>query len=348
MTTSSIPRKQILNNRQPSVNMTYSSLSSLDTKRFNGHRTAVTAVAWNMDGTRLLSSGDSSSVLLFDTTYLDQSTSNNNSTERYIHECRGDSKKISALLPSPTSPFMLSTASFDNSLNVFDTRVGTRPVHTFKLPSACLYADWSPDGNTIGICLASDTISFIDCLSWSIRTDKSKHFDNGDVNQFRWTPDGKRLLFSRYDGSCDLIEWPSLNHIISFRGNVSNNLTVACDPKSKYFAVASVDTTVSIWDSSSLTNLYTIDRRDVLLKFLSYSADGKMLAIAGDFDGVDLVDSEHGSLLYCVPAGSFVTSIAWHPSKSFLAYSTSKNVRERYNSSETGQPVCVWGIPRQQ
>lgn len=321
------------------------SFSSLESRRVIGHRTAVTEVAWNSDGTRLLAAGDSSgvtSVLVFDTSRLE---TNSYSEQRHLHELRGHSKKVSALLGSPTSPHMLATASIDCILNVYDTRVGTRPVQAFTFPSACLYADWASDGNTIGVGLTSNTVSFIDCLSWAVRTDKEKTFET-DVYQFRWAPDGRRILFGRRDGYAELFEWPSLEMVINFRGNVANCLTVAFDPKSRYFAVASLDTTVSVWDAHSITNLFSIDRWEFPLRHVAYSYDGRYLAIAGDFDRIDLTDVDEGSHLHSITTPSFVTSIAWHPSRPLLAYSPDKGGRDRYNTSESGPPICVWGFTR--
>lgn len=329
---------------------------TFETRRFIGHRNVVSALAWNNDGSRLLAAGDASGVCIFDTAYLADGVSAQSSqhqhhqhqgvTSKVLLECRGHNKKISALLPSPTSPHMLASAAFDHLLNVFDTRAGNRPVHSFTLPSACLYADWSPDGNTIGVGLASDSISFVDCLTWALKPEKEKRFHTGDVNQFRWSMDNSKILFGRYNGYVDVFDWPSLTHIISFRGHVNTALTIACDPKDRYYAVASTDSCVSIWDAPSITNLYTIDRRDVAIRFLDYSAEGKMLAVAGDYDGVDIVDAEDGSHMHLIPTSTWVSAIAWHPSKSFLAYSphkpTSSSGRDRYAQSEY-PPVCVWG-----
>lgn len=351
--------------------MTKPIFSSLETKRYFGFRTSVKHVTWNADGTRLVCSGDVSNVLHYDTSTLsdvlspvksasdpspakpplnpatNSTTTNNSASTIPIYECRSQSKDISALLASPTSPSMFAVAGFDKIVNVFDSRLGSRPVQTCSLPCACLYADWSPDGNTIGVGLASDSIAFLDCLSWSLRSDKTKMYEaHLSLNQFQWTPDGSRILLGRSSGYAHLLEWPSMSHVHTLRGHVATCSNVACDPRGRYFAVSSVDTTVSVWDARTLSNLFSIDRRDVPLLFLSFRHDGEVLAVAGQFDGIDLIDPHTGSLLHVIPTSSRVTSLSWHPTKPLLAYTLIKqSSRDRYNlSAESGPPVFVWGL----
>lgn len=314
----------------------------MEPKRLFGHRNAVTAVTWNVDGSRVLAAGDSSSVLIYDATRLESSSYQD---QRFVDECRGHTKKISALMASPTSPYMLATAGFDNLLNVFDTRMGGRAVQSFTFKSPCLHADWAADGNTIGVGLASDTVSFIDCLSWTVRTDKEKVFD-GDVNQFRWTPNARRILFGRANGYVELYEWPSMDLILTLQGNVGSCLDVSWDPSFRYFAVASVDTTVSIWDANSMTNIFTIDRWEISLHHVAYSYDTGFLAVAGDFDQIDIVDADDGSHKLSIPTPAPVSSLAWHPSRHLLVYSLTKGGRERYNTSESGPPIYIWTLNR--
>lgn len=318
-------------------------LSSLESRRCYGHRTSVSAIAWNLDGSRLLAAGDSSGVLVFDATRLESS---NYPDQRSQFDCRGHSKTISSVVASPTSPDMFVTAGQDQLLNVYDMRIGTRHVHSFTLPSRCLYADWSPDGNAIGVGLASNTVTFIDCLSWKEKVDRKLTFDTSNVNQFRWTPDGRRILFGRGDGSVDIYDWAKHKFSQTFKGNVTACLSVACDPLLRYFAISSTDTTVSIWDSHSIINLFTIDRAEHPVQKVEYSPDGQYLAVISEYERIEITDATVGSHLYSITTPSITTDIAWHPSRNLLAYTPIKGGRDRYNQNETGPPICVWGFTR--
>lgn len=317
-------------------------LSSLESKRCFGHRTSVSAVGWNLDGSRLLGAGDCAGVLIFDTARLEAS---NYPEQRCLYDCRGHTKTITSLICSPTSPEMFATTGMDQLLNVYDMRVGTRPVHFFTLSSRCLFADWSPDGNTIAVGLASNIVTFVDCLSWKEKSDRKLSFDS-NVNQFRWTPDGKRMVFGRGDGSVDIYNWPSLKFSLSFRGNVCASVAVAVDPLARFFAIASLDTTVSVWDSHTITNMFTIDRWEVPLQQVEYSSDGQYLAVIGEFERIDISDAVTGSHVQSINSPSVLVDLAWHPTRNLLAYSPVKHSRDRYNQSENGPPICVWGFAR--
>lgn len=317
-----------------------SAISALESKRCFGLRTSVSAVAWNQDGTRLLAAGDASTVLAFDTDRLEASTY---PEQRWLYESRSHDKKITSLVSSPTSPEMFATASLDCKLCVYDMRVGPRAMETFPLSSRCLYADWAPDSNTIAVALSSDIAVFVDCLTWKVKNEVDL---GNETFQFRWTPDGKRVLFGRSDGSVDCYDWPSFKKIASFKGSVGPNVGVAVDPTSRLYAVSSSDTTLHVWDAATLTNTFTIDRWDVPLQQAEYSFDGQYLAVIGEFDRIDFVEGGNGSQVHSVPTPGVVNDISWHPKRMLLAYAPAKGGRDRYNSSETGPPICVWGFAR--
>lgn len=315
-------------------------LKDLESKRCFGHRTNVTAVAWNLDGSRLLSAGDASTILIYDTARLQASVA---PERRFLYECHGHNKNIEAVVASKTSPDMFVTGGVDCMFNVFDTRVGTHPIQTRSTGAKCLFADWAPDGNTFAVGLSNNTVCFVDCLTWEIK--KKMPFD-GEVNQFRWTADGKRILFTRGDGSVDVHEWPSLNHMISFKGNVNTCMGIACDPKGRYVAVTSLDTCVSVWDSVSLSNIFTIDRWEMPVQQAEYSFNGEYLALIGDYERIDITESVTGTLVHSIATISLLNNMAWHPSSLLLAYSPIKSIRERYNNAPPEPATFVWGFPR--
>ncbi|KAI0567500.1 THO complex subunit 3 [Gracilaria domingensis] len=311
----------------------------LESKRCFGHRSSVTAVAWNLDGSRLLAAGDASTVLVYDTQSLAMST---RPERNFLHECHGHTKNIEAMVPSQTSPDMFVTGGVDCLINVYDTRTGSRAIHSVPTDSKCLFADWAPDGNTVAIGLSSNMIYFVDCLSWTVR--KKMPFDV-EVNQFRWTPDGRRIMFTRGDGSVDAFSWPSLDHIITIQGHVDACFGVACDPKGRFVAIASLDTCVSIWDSMSLSNVFTIDRWEKAVQLVDYSYEGQYLAMTGDMEKIDITDASTGSLVHSISTVAVLNGFAWHPSRLLLAYAPVKlGGRDRYG---TEQPATyVWGFPR--
>lgn len=316
-----------------------SQLPTFETKQFFGHRSKVSAVVWNLDGTRLAAAGDAAGLIIYDTERIE---ANGRPERRRLHELRGHSKNIEVVMSSTTSPHMFASAGQDSLINIYDVRTDTRPVQTIKTDSACLFGEWSPDGNSVVVGADTNNLYIVDCLSWKVS--KRIPFD-GEINQFRWSVDGKRIYFTRGDGSVDVFHWPSMSPFNSFRGHVDTCLGIACDPKGRFIAVTSMDTCVSVWDASSLTNLFTIDRWEVAVQLAEYSHDGQYLAVMGEKDHIDITDATNGTLLFSIPTGTLPNNMAWHPRRRLLAYSPS-SPRERYTTAEYQPMTCVWGLTR--
>lgn len=310
----------------------------LETKRCFGHRGSTTAVAWNLTGSRLLAAGDASTILLYDSARLEAST---RPETNVINHCRGHTKNIEVLLTSTTTPDMFVSAGLDSLINVFDTRVNERPLQTINAESRCLFADWAPGGNMLAVGVASNKVLFVDCLTWSVRD--TLEFD-GEVNQFRWSTDGGRLLFTRGNGNIDMYSWPGLKLIHSVRGHVHACVDMAIHPKGGMFAVASLDTCVSVWEERSLTCNLVVDRWERRMQQCEYSHDGSILAVVGDYERIDLIDSKNGAQVHTIPTVAVLNNMAFHPSRLLLAFGTVK-ARDRYNA-EVPQATYVWGYPR--
>lgn len=314
-------------------------LSALETKQYYGHRTKVSAVAWNLDGSRLVAAGDASGLLVYDTERIE---ANGRPERRWMHEFRGHSKNIEVVMASTTSPHMFASAGQDSLINIFDVRTDSRPVESITTDSGCLFGEWSPDGNSVVVGADTNNLYIVDCLSWKVS--KKIPFD-GEINQFRWSADGKTLFFTRGSGCIDVFDWPSMKPFTTLRGHVEACLGIASDSKGRFIAVTSLDTCVSIWDAVSLTNLFTIDRWEAPVQLAEYSHDGHYLALMGESEHIDITDSTNGTLLFSIPTGTLPNNMAWHPRQRLLAYSPS-SPRERYPPAEHQPMTCVWGLSR--
>lgn len=313
-------------------------LSGLDTKQYFGHRKKVSAVTWNLDGTRLAAAGDQgSSILIWNTETME---ANNRPESNHLHECRGHTDNIEVLLGSPTSEHIFASAGVDCCFNAYDTRTGRDPMFSVTLDSPCLFGAWTPDGNAIAIGSSSNNLYIIDSLSQKIT--KTLPFDH-EVNQFCWSIDGKWLFIATGQGTVDVMEWPSMKKYWTLGKHMRACMGVARDPKDKFIAVTSMDTMVSVWDAQTLSNIHTIDRFRTPVHIAEYSCDGEFLALAGDSPGIEINEASSGILRHTIPTTSSINYMAWHPKKPLLAYTPNA---PKYPSSDFQPPTCVWGFSR--
>lgn len=317
--------------------------ASLETQRFLGHRKSVTAVAWSRDGTRLAACGDAWGALVYDVERAIQTASK--PEPRWHAECKGHTLNVEQVVWSPIQPNVLATAGLDRLVNVFDLRKGPAPVHSQKLDEGCLNLDWSPDGRWVAVGDRRDKVYLIDTSKWEVC--RAIEFQM-EMNQFCWTASGKRMLLTRGDGTVQVAEWPSLRSITYLEGHVDRCYAVAADPAERYIAVTSADSCVSVWDAKSLVNLFTIDRSETVVRLAGYSHDSRILALAGESNGIHLTDADTGGPLFSIPTIAPPNSIHWHPTRPLLAYALEKSPRERYSSGiDTSVPTTfVWGYGR--
>eukprot|EP00177_Eucheuma_denticulatum_P001037 GFKZ01001893.1.p2 GENE.GFKZ01001893.1~~GFKZ01001893.1.p2 ORF type:complete len:318 (-),score=27.98 GFKZ01001893.1:1392-2345(-) len=310
-------------------------LSTCETKHFYGHHHSVSAITWNYDGTRLAAAGDKAHIFIWDTETFPSGKRQHE--RRWTHELRGHSGEVDVIIGSPTQRDIFASAGIDRIVNVYDLRTGVEPVFKVTAESKCLFGEWAPNGTSFAVGSSSNKLHIVDILS--LKISKTFPFDR-EVNQFTWNPDGTRLHLACGDGSVQVYEWPSMRLIMPMEGHADACIGVACDPKGNYIAVSSLDTCVSMWDATSLSNIYTIDRWDVPAKQAEFSSDGQLLAIIGHINQIDIVDPKKGTLYHSLPMAEKPNQIAWHPRANLLAYAPSP---PRYPTADFQPPVSVWG-----
>jgi THO complex subunit 3 len=76
--------------------------------------------------------------------------------------------------------------------------------------------------------------------------------------------------------------------------------TITFDRSYRFFATGGSDSIVSLWESSDVTCIRTFDRNESLIRNVSFSSDGSMLAAASDDKVMEIVSSpyQHGKCGY--------------------------------------------------
>lgn len=68
--------------------------------------------------------------------------------------------------------------------------------------------------------------------------------------------------------------------------------TIAFDRTHRFFATGGNDSIVSLWESSDVTCIRTFDRNETLIRNLSFSSDGTLLASASDDKAMEIVSDD--------------------------------------------------------
>ncbi|KAK4051437.1 hypothetical protein OIV83_002921 [Microbotryomycetes sp. JL201] len=205
-------------------------------------------------------------------------------------EYRGHTGDASLVRWNPVHPERFAscsaTVASDKSLHFWDMREGNRPTHTIATEGENIQMVWSPDGKTIVVSSRRDIMTWIDVESQQI-------IKKWDV--------GKEVS-------------PAAVTVLDL------------DPKGRYLAAGSTDATVTLWDTREWTCTASAGFHDEPPRVVRFCNDGQYLASScGD---KEVVVSRVPSLatVMTLPTGGPVDSVAWHPTKNVLAFSSSEDV----------------------
>ncbi|GAA6009138.1 hypothetical protein JCM10207_004279 [Rhodosporidiobolus poonsookiae] len=295
------------------------------TRRIGTTRDRVRSVAWNLDGRRLATGGVDRTLRI----YLPDKDA------RSSTECRGHSGEVSCVRWNPTHPERLATCSAssqDKALHFWDIRQGSKPTSTIETHGDNITMVWSPDGKTIVLGNRSDEVTWIDVEEQRIVRKETK---KGETNEAIFSHNGS-LLFTGIEGVVHINAFPSNTpiHTVTVAGWPTTVLDL--DPRGRYLAAGSNDTTLTLLDTEEWTCVATSGVHEYVylstfprnagsaadpVRMCRISPDGNYLASSAS-DSAGIIISEIPSLrkLHSISTAVSCDSLAWHPTKNVLAY----------------------------
>lgn len=140
------------------------------------------------------------------------------------------------------------------------------------------------------------------------------------------------LFITTGDGSVKILSYPSFALRYTLHAHTSACLSLALSPTARYLAIGGSDALISLWDTADWVCRRTVSSSNGgAVRGVSWSFDGRFLCGACDEQGcggtgLEIFHAETGESVHTVPTGSGVNNgipaVAWHPSRYWLAYST--------------------------
>ncbi|KAK9718815.1 hypothetical protein K7432_005197, partial [Basidiobolus ranarum] len=216
----------------------------------------------------------------------------------------------------PTHPDRLATASIDKTVRIWDARAG-KCTYTIQTTGENINICWSPDGKYIAVGNKDDLISFIDTRQYKIEK-TSKH--DVEVNEIAWDHSGDYFFLTTGQGHVKILEFPSLKPLHTLDAQTANCYCLEFDPMGRYLAAGGADALVTLWDLEEFVCVRSFDSLDWPVRTISFSYDGKYLASASEDLVIDVSEVETGESIHKIPCNAATNTIAWHPSKYYLAF----------------------------
>lgn len=133
------------------------------------------------------------------------------------------------------------------------------------------------------------------------------------------------------EGKVKVLSYPSFNVLHTLNAHTSACNAVAIAPTGRYLAIGASDALISLWDTTDWICQRTLSSENGgAIRGVSWSFDGRYICGACDEigcggNGLEIFHAESGDSIYTIPtagANAGVSAVAWHPSRYWLAYST--------------------------
>ncbi|MEH2330757.1 serine/threonine-protein kinase [Nostoc sp.] len=286
-----------------------------------GHENSVLSVAISPDGKTIASSGDDSTIKLW-----------NLATGKLISSLNGHFQEVNVVVISPDGKLLVS-ASDDNTIKIWNlaTRKQIRTLigHSDSVHALAISADsqtlvTGSDDNTIKI--------------WDLATGEQIRTLAGHtfwVRSVAISPDGVILASGSFDKTIKIWNLAKGYPIRTLEGNFQTVTTVAISPNGKTLASASRDRTIKLWNLATGREIRTLAGHGNTVTSVAFSADGKIVASGSRDRTIKLWNTATGEeILTLAGHTNTVTSVTFSPDGKTLVSGSEDNTIKIWRLSQ--------------
>ncbi|KAL2828908.1 WD40-repeat-containing domain protein [Aspergillus cavernicola] len=310
----------------------------------------IRTIAWNPTG-QLVATGSADRTLRI--------WNPERSQVKYSTDLRGHTAGIEKVLFNPVRDSELASCSTDGTVRIWDVRTKTC-VSRLDVGGEAFTLSWSADGSVLIAGRKDDTLvpisiespSSPNILASGMPTAPSSstskpaiykllesHPQPIQTNATTFSnhisspssPD-LHLFATTGEGTVKIISYPSFSTLHTLHAHTSACLSINLAPTGRYLAIGGSDALISLWDTTDWICRRTISGNNGgAVRGVSWSFDGRFICGACDEvgcggNGIEIFHAETGESVYTVPTGGSsntgIPAVAWHPSRYWLAYST--------------------------
>ncbi|MEH1825288.1 MAG: serine/threonine-protein kinase [Nostoc sp.] len=285
------------------------------------HENSVLSVAISPDGKTIASSGDNSTIKLW-----------NLATGKQISSLNGHFQQVNVVVISPDGKILVS-ASDDNTIKIWNLTT-RKQIRTLMGHSDSVHAlAISADSETLVTGSDDNTIKIWDLATGEqIRTLAGHTFW---VRSVSISPDSVIMASGSFDKTIKIWNLTKGYPIRTLEGNFQTITTVAISPDGKTLASGSRDRTIKLWDLHTGREIRTLAGHSNTITSVAFSADGKILASGSRDRTIKLWNPATGEEILTLKGHTnTVTSVTFSPDDKTLVSGSEDNTIKIWRLSQ--------------
>ncbi|ETO10255.1 G-protein beta WD-40 repeats containing protein [Reticulomyxa filosa] len=288
-------------------------------KILQGHSINVNSVKFSLDGTKIISCSDDSTIRIWDV-----------KSGKELHVLKRHSGPTYHIHFSPKDNIAI-TCSYDELIRLWDIRSWTEIKKLEGHLDSVTKAQFSPDGEIIASSSLDNTIRI-----WNVKSGQQIKRLQGHsnwVNDVQFSPDGQQLVSSSNDNTICIWDVNSGENIHKLKGHSEYVIMSQFSPDGKYIVSCSHDETIRIWDVKSGNQIEKLVLHFDVIKDVKFSIDGQTIISCSSDKTIRLWDTKLKIEMQKLEGHSKgVTGIDISPDDSMIA-----------SSSKDGT-IRLWGL----
>lgn len=149
-----------------------------------------------------------------------------------------------------------------------------------------------------------------------------------------WSPDGSRIASASGDGTAQVWDALSGDHLTIYYGHNNSVYAVSWSPDGRRIASAGYDKSVQVWDATFGDHFYSYLGHTATVWTVAWSPDGKYIASAGGDKTVQVWNATSGQpLLTYRGHNGFVYTVAWSSDNKYIASASDDGTVQVWNAA---------------
>jgi WD40 repeat protein len=263
-----------------------------------GHSGWVKSVAWNNDGSKILSSSTDKTIKIWDS-----------NIGELLNTFEGHTESVYSVVWSSDNAKILS-GSADKTVKIWNADTGELLNTLLGHESGVTSVAWSRDDLLIASGSSDTTIVVWDANTGALWKKLEGH--SNYVDSVSWSPDNRKLVSGSEDKTIKIWDAKNGSLLRSLEGHTDRVSSVSWSPDGTKIASGSADSSIRIWDPTTGEVLQTLNSSGMVLS-VCWDSESWRIASGSSDHSVKIWDGHRGNLLSSVnTSGWFVYCVSWN------------------------------------